>query len=144
MMIVEMKSLPQNSKEARERERRTLGFGEGFREREREFRVSELCYKAQRVPKLHQSKQQTQPSDSASFLQPPLSVGSMTHLSVRSQTHLEKRKRKRKMFGLVGSALMVVVVAMGLCFCFRGRRSAQWSRDGGLVDSTSRLFLMAM
>ena len=95
-------------------------------EREREFRVSELCYKAQRVPKLHQSKQQTQPSDSASFLQPPLSVGSMTHLSIRSQTHLEKRKRKRKMFGLVGSALMVVVVAMGLCFCFRGRGSAQW------------------
>ena len=83
-MIVEMKSLLQNSMEARERERERmmLGFGEGFREREREFRVSELCYKAQRVPKLHQSKQQTQPSDSASFLQPPLSVGSMTHLSV--------------------------------------------------------------
>ena len=36
-MVVEMKSLPQNSMEARERERdrRTLGFGEGFRERER-------------------------------------------------------------------------------------------------------------
>ena len=30
------------------------------------------------------------------------------------------------MFGLVGSALMVVVVAMGLCFCFKGRGSAQW------------------
>ena len=125
-MVVEMKSLPQNSMEARERERerRTLGFGEGFREREREFRVSELCYKAQRVPKLHQSKQGTQLSNSASFLQPPLSVGSVTHLSLRSQTHLEKGKRKRKRFGLVGLALMVVVAAMGLCFCFGGRGSA--------------------
>ena len=28
----------------------------------------------------------------------------------------------------VGSALMVVVAAMGLCFCFRGRGSVQWSR----------------
>ena len=35
MMIVEMRSLPQNSMEASERERRRrLGFGEGFRERE--------------------------------------------------------------------------------------------------------------
>ena len=36
MMIVEMRSLPQNSMEAseRERRRRRLGFGEGFRERE--------------------------------------------------------------------------------------------------------------
>ena len=98
------------------------------REREREFRVSELCYKAQRVPKLHQSKQGTQLSNSASFLQPPLSVGSVTHLSLQSQTHLEKRKRKRKRFGLVASALMVVVGAMGLCFCFGGRGSAQWRR----------------
>ena len=97
-------------------------------EREREFRVSELCYKAQRVPKLHQSKQGTQLSNSASFLQPPQSVGSVTHLSLRSQTHLEKRKRKRKRFGLVGSALMVVVAAMGLCFCFGGRGSVQWRR----------------
>ena len=28
----------------------------------------------------------------------------------------------------MGSALMVVVAAMGLCFCFRGRGSAQWRR----------------
>ena len=37
MMIVEMRSLPQNSMKASERERRRrrrLGFGEGFRERE--------------------------------------------------------------------------------------------------------------
>ena len=26
----------------------------------------------------------------------------------------------------MGSALMVVVVAMGLCFCFKGRGSTQW------------------
>ena len=125
-MVVEMKSLPQNSMEARERGGR-WGLGRVL-EREREFRVSELCYKAQRVPKLHQSKQGTQLSNSASFLQPPLSVGSVTHLSLRSQTHLEKRKRKRKRFGLVGSALMVVVAAMGLCFCFGGRGSTQWRR----------------
>ena len=28
----------------------------------------------------------------------------------------------------MGSALMVVVAAMGLCFCFGGRGSAQWRR----------------
>ena len=28
----------------------------------------------------------------------------------------------------MGSALMVVVAAMGLCFCFGGRGSAQWMR----------------
>ena len=81
--------------------------------------MSELCYKAQRVPKLHQSKQRAQPSDSASSLQPPPSVDSVTHLSLPSQTHLEKKKTKR--FGLVGLALTVVVAAMGLCESFGGR-----------------------
>ena len=28
----------------------------------------------------------------------------------------------------MGSTLMVVVAAMGLCFCFGGRGSAQWRR----------------